>query len=176
MTKMPLLMKYKRVRAICLPFIEKAVIFLLAFALAGCVVNFKNEHPKTKGIIHVDAHYLYPGRNEFDSYDKFYKKEIAPGRFAETKTIELDPGQQLLVLNKALVLHFFEMPDSFFHANHYPASPQFIRISADTLDKTIRWSGSLDSLHSAGHHLEELVEYVDSIVKSTDAFQALPSN
>jgi|GEM_PF-2539059 len=169
-------MKYKRACAISnySSGISTTVLFALIFA--GCVVNFKNAHPKTKGIIHVDAHYLYPGRNEFSSSDKFYKKEIASGRFAETKTIELDPGQQLLVLNKALVLHFFEMPDSFFHANHYPASPQFLRISADTLDKTIRWSGSLDSLHPAGHHLEELVEYVDSIVKSTDAFQALPSN
>src|ERR1035437_10665763 len=104
-------------------FVIAALIFL-----AGCVVNFKSERPKTKGLIHVDAHYLYPGRNEFSTYDKFYKKEVAPGRFAETKTIELDPGQQLLVLNKAFVLHFFEMPDIFFHEGHYPDVPQYIRI------------------------------------------------
>jgi hypothetical protein len=140
------------------------------------VVNFKSERPKTMGIIHVDTHYLYPGRNEFSTYDKFYKKEIAPGRFAETKDIQLDPGQQLLVLNKAFVLHFYDMPDSFFHTGHVAGEPQFIRISADTLDKTVHWTGSLDSLHPAGHHLQELVEYVDSIVKSTDAYQALPSN
>jgi hypothetical protein len=168
--------KPRRACSILWPFIGKAGVFLLAVTLAGCVLNFKSENPKLKGIIHVDTHYLYPGRNEFSTYDKFYKKEIAPSRFAETKTIELDPGQQLLVLNKALVLHFFEMPDSFYHDGHYRDLPQFIRISADTLDKTVRWNGSLDSLHPAGHHLDELVEYIDSIVKSTDAYQALPAN
>jgi len=168
-------MKHKRARIRRLVFIEKTSVVLLALTLAGCVVNFKNPVPITKGIIHVDTHYLYPGRNEFSTYDKFYKKEVAPGRFAETKDIQLDPGQQLLVLNKAFVLHFYDMPDSFFHAGHYPDVPQFIRISADTLDKTIHWTGSLDSLHPEGHHLQELVEYVDSIVKSTDAYQALPA-
>ena len=111
---------------------SKFLIVALIF-LAGCVVNFKNPAPKTKGIIHVDTHYLYPGRNEFSTYNKFYKKEVAPGRFAETKTIELDPGQQLLVLNRALVLRFFEMPDSFFHDGHTPEPQQFI------VFRQIRW-------------------------------------
>lgn len=168
-------MKHKCARAILLVFIEKTSVVLLVFALAGCVLNFKSERPKTEGIIHVDTHYLYPGRSEFSTYDKFYKKEVAPGRFAETSTIKLDPGQQLLVLNEAFIVHFFDMPDSFFHAGHYPDVPQFIRISADTLDKTVHWTGSLDSLHPAGHHLQEIVEYVDSIVKSTEAYQALPN-
>ncbi len=91
-----------------------------------------------------------------------------------TNSIELDPGQQLLVLNKAFVLHFYQMPDSFYHAGHPAGEPQFLRISADTLDKTVHWTGSLDSLHPLGYHLDSLVRYVDSIVKSTDAYQALP--
>ncbi|MFI5201885.1 MAG: hypothetical protein ACHQNE_05830 [Candidatus Kapaibacterium sp.] len=168
-------MKHKRVRAITLVFIEKAGMVLIAFALAGCVINFKNPVPITKGVIHVDMHYIYPDRNEFSTYDKFYKKEVAPGRFAETKDIQLDPGQQLLVLNKALVLHFYNMPDSFFHIGRAAGEPHYIRISADTLDKTVHWTGSLDSLHPAGQHLQELVEYVDSIVTSTEAYQALPA-
>ena len=150
-------------------------------ALSGCVINFKNPLPATKGVIHVDTHYEYPGKNEFSTYDKFYKKEVAPGRYAQAKDATLDEGQQLLVLNKAFVVRFYQMPDTFYHWNAanqqvLGAQPQFIRISADTLDKTVYWSGSLDSLHPAGHHLKELVEYVDSIVKSTDAYKDLPSN
>jgi len=130
-------MKHKRARAIGLVFIEKTSVVLLVLALAGCVVNFKNPIPKTKGIIHVDTHFLYPERNEFSTYDKFYKKELASGRFAETKDIELDPGQQLLVLNQAFELHFYDMPDSFFHEGHVAGAPQFIRISAAAVSDSI---------------------------------------
>ncbi len=172
-------MKHKRVCAKRLPFIEKAWMALFLLAFAGCVINFEHRVP-AKGM-RVDVHYLYPGRNEFSSRGKFYKKQIAPGRFAQTNSMELDPEQQLLVLNKAFEFHFYQMPDSFYHTD-YPAgahpagSPQFIKISVDTLDKTVRWSGSLGGLQPAGYHLKELVEYVDSIVKSTDAYRALPSN
>src|SRR5665213_3212296 len=141
-------------------FKAKWLILPVLAIFSGCVVNFKNPVPITKGIIHVDTHYVYPGKDEFSTYDKFYKKEVAPGRFAETKAIELDPGQQLLVLNQAFIAHFFDMPDSFSHSGHPAGAPQFIRISADTLDKTVHWTGSLDSLHPAGHHLKQLVEYV----------------
>ncbi len=156
-----------------------SLFFLVAFG--GCVINFKNPVPLTKGIIHVDTHYRYPDKNEFSTYDKFYKKEVAPSKYVQAKDAELDPGQQLLVLNKAFVLHFYDMPDTFFHENaaHEKLAgdaTQFIRISADTLDRTVYWSGSLDSLHPAGHHLRELVEYVDSMVKSTDAYKSLPAS
>ena len=161
--------------------VQKMCFVVAAALLSGCVINFKNPVPITKGIIHVDTQYQYPGRNEFSTYDKFYKKEVAPGRYAQATNAELDPGQQLLVLNKALVLHFYDWPDTFFHENANGApladgSAHFIRISADTLDRTVYWSGSLDSLHPAGHNLKELVEYVDSIAKSTDAYRSLPSD
>ena len=156
------------------------ILCSLVVLVSGCVINFKNPIPQTKGIIHVDTHYQYPGKNEFSTYDKFYKKEVSAGRYAQAKDAELDPSQQLLVLNKALIYHFFDMPDTFYHWNASNqrisgTEPQFIRISADTLDRTVYWSGSLDSLHPAGHRLKDLVEYVDSIVKSTDAYKSLPN-
>jgi len=172
-----------------------SIAILLAAApliiAAGCVVNFKDEHKK-KGIIHVDIHYVYPGKNELNTFRMSdhpagtYKKEIAIGRYAETK-IELDPGQQLLVLNQALVLHFFQMPDTFYHAGasgekESPAEraglvpTQSMRIQADTLNKTIYWHGSLDALRPENYHVRELVEYVDSIVRSTEEYQGLPKS
>jgi hypothetical protein len=152
----------------------KILVCLTAIALGGCVINFKSEKPLI--IIHVDANYVYPGKNEFSSSERFYKKEIEPGHFAETQC-SLDPGQQLLVLNKALVLHLYQMPDTFYHADRSVAGqPHFLRIWADTLDKTVHWFGSTDSLHPMNYDLKTLVEYVDSIVKSTDDYKGLPKS
>jgi hypothetical protein len=153
----------------------RLLLLLTIIAAQGCVINFKPVHP-LRELIHADAHYLYPGRNEFSSSEKFYKKEIENGHFAKT-ACSLDPGQQLLVLNKAIVLHFYQMPDTFYHSDRIQSGlPQFLRIWADTLDKTVYWSGSLDSLQPANYDLRGLVEYVDSIVKSTDDYQGLPKS
>ena len=149
---------------------------VLLLATAGCVINFKD--PKgARPLIHVDAAYRYPGRSEFSTAEKFYKKEIDKGRFAQTNDIALDPGQQLLVMNKAIVLNFYQMPDTFYHRGSATGQQsQFIRVWADTLDKTVYWNGSLDSLKPSKYHLKELVEYVDSIVKSTDEYRNLPKS
>ncbi len=153
----------------------KLILCLAAIALSGCVINFKPPVPQ-QAPIRVDAAYMYPGKNEFNSSQQFYKKEIEIGHFAKTQCT-IDPGQQLLILNKAVVLHFYQMPDTFYHAGNSPVgAPHFLRIWADTLDKTVRWYGSADSLQPASANLNELVEYVDSIVKSTDDYQGLPKS
>jgi hypothetical protein len=170
---------------------SKAALVSIFLLFAGCVINFKSEHP-TKGIIHVDIHYVYPGKNEMNTFEGFYKKEISPGHFAQTN-IKLDPGQQLLVLNKAFVLHFYQMPDTFYHAGgeEIKAVIQSLRIKADTLDKTIYWHGARTartnrappsngsggtSLTPEKYHARELIEYIDSIVRSTDDYQGLPKS
>ena len=121
-------------------------VWIAAMVCSGCVINFKNPIPQQE-LIHVDAQYRYPGRNEFSSSDNFYKKEIDNGRFARTE-LTLDPGQQLLVMNKAIVLHFYQMPDTFYHAGRRDSASQFLRIWSDTLDKTIHGSGSVDIICS----------------------------
>jgi hypothetical protein len=157
----------------CLPIF--CLVCLIAIAISSCRVNLKQAIP-TYNIIHVDAHYVYPGRNEFSTYERFYKKEIDTGHFAETQC-QLDPGQQLLVLNKAIVLHFYQMPDTFYHSDHTTmGQPHSLRIWADTLDKTVHWFGSIDSLHPVNYDLKGLMLYVDSIVKSTDDYQGLPKS
>lgn len=155
----------------------KLLVCLTAIALSGCIINFKSPIPSViPAHFHVDVHYVYPGRNEFNSYDRFYKKEIETGHYAETRCT-LDPGQQLLILNKAVVLHFYQMPDTFYHAGNTRAGqPHFLRIWNDTLDKTVHWFGSTDSLQPASYELKGMMEYVDSIVKSTDDYVALPKS
>ncbi len=154
---------------------SKLLVCLSALAIGGCVINFKSPIPERERI-HVDAHYVYPGKNEFNSAEKYYKKELTRGHFAQTH-IELDPGQQLLVLNKAIVLHFYQMPDSFYHSDDtLNGQPHFLRIWADSLDKTVRWYGSIIALEPANYDLKGLMEYVDSIVKSSDNYQDLPKS
>ncbi len=148
---------------------------LILSILAGCVINFKSEKPPTKGVINVGVNYQYPGKNEFSTFKHYYKKELESGRYAQTDHIELDPSQQLLILNKALVLHFYDMPATFRHKDESGnGTPQMLRIAADTLDHTVSWSGTIDDLHPNNYHIKELVQYVDSIVKSTSDYQDLP--
>src|SRR2546430_31052 len=93
---------------------SKAAVLLFILFLQSCIINFKNEKNATKGPMHVDVNYIYPGKSQFNTYERYYKKEVQPGHYAETR-LELDPGQQLLMLNKALTLHFYQMPDTFYH-------------------------------------------------------------
>ena len=152
---------------------KKFAIFAIGLTFSGCVINFHKELP-TKGVIDVKVHYVYPGKNELNTFEGYYKKEIGTGHYAQTK-IELDPGQQLLILNKALVYHFYQMPDTFYHKGETLTSPlQYLRIQADTLDRTVYWQGSVKDLSLKSYHLPELLEYIDSIVKSTDEYQGLP--
>jgi hypothetical protein len=148
-------------------------LLTICILFAGCVINFHSELPK-RGIIDVKIDEVYPGKNELNTFDGYYKKEIEPHRYVQTK-IELDPGQQLLILNKALVFHFYQMPDTFYHKGEAVSSAeQHLRIRADTLDHTIYWQGSANDLQLKNHHLPELLDYIDSIVKSTDEYQGLP--
>lgn len=141
--------------------------------LCACVVNLKQEGTKVN-IIHVDVQYAYPGKCELNTFEHSYKKEIAEGRYAKTDEMAFDPGEQLLFLNRALVLHFFEMPDNLKHTTETDTQTHFLRIKADSLDHTVTWHGSVEALHPDKYHFKELVEYIDSTLRSTDAYQALP--
>ena len=152
--------------------ISRIVFVLVLVGLTGCVVNLKSEKTGTN-IIHVDVLCAYPGKSELNTFDAYYKKEIATGHYAQTK-IELDPGQQLLILNKALVLHFYQMPATFTHESETDTLHHSLRIRADTLDRTISWQGSIQGLHPNTYHPEQLFEYIDSIVRSTDEYKGLP--
>jgi hypothetical protein len=151
----------------------KYASLVLAFALTACVVNLKNEKTK-QNLIHVDVQCTYPGKNQLNTFDGTYKKEIAPSRYAQTDELKFDPGQQLLILNRALVLHFFEMPNALKHSTESDTLTHSLRIKADTLDHTVTWMGSLDGLRPEKYHFKELVEFVDSIAQSTDAYLVLP--
>ncbi|MDP4199695.1 MAG: hypothetical protein Q8922_03730 [Bacteroidota bacterium] len=151
---------------------KSLLVLSLALCASSCVVNFKSEKTATN-IIHVDIRCSYPGKSELNTYEGYYKKEIAPGHYAQTN-ITLDPGQQLLILNKALVLHFYQMPAKFTHTSETDTLHHSLRIQADTLDHTITWQGSIQGLHPNTYHPEQLFEYIDSIVRSTEEYQALP--
>src|SRR5438445_2544479 len=173
-------MNIKSTQTFWAPVGYKKLIVLAAFlaGLSGCVVFLKSEKTTepTKGLIDVKVHYTYPGKNELNTFDGFYKKEIEKGRYAQTN-IKLDPGQQLLVLNESFVYKFFDMPESFTHKGEgVSGATHSLRIKADTLDRTVTWSGSLDNLEPKKFQLKELVFYIDSIVKSTDDYTGLPKS
>jgi hypothetical protein len=144
---------------------------------AGCsVILISNDKSPKAPKINLEVYYGFPARNQFNSADKFYKKETLPSHFAQT-TIELDNNQKNLILKEANSLHFFQMPDSFYHKEEVAGSKfQWLRITLDSTDKTINWHGSIDNLQPKNFNIKELVLFVDSIVKSTDAYQALPKS
>ncbi len=147
----------------------------IALTLASCVVNLKSEKSE-ENLIHVDIQYAYPGKSELNTVQHSYRKELEPGRYAQTEEVAFDPGQQLLILNRALVLHFFEMPDNLKHTTETDTQSHHLRLHADTLDHTITWKGSVEGLRPDKYHLKELTDYIDSMLHSTDAYQALPKS
>ena len=151
----------------------KYFALVLLFALSACVVNLKNEKT-TSNIIHVDVQCSYPGKNELNTIEHSYRKEIAEGRYAKSDELAFDPGQQLLILNRALVLHFFEMPATLKHTTETDTQTHSLHIVADTLDNTVTWRGSLDGLRPDKYRFKELVEYIDSMARTTDAYLILP--
>ena len=156
--------------------LRTSILCLGLVYFTGCVINLKSEKQPTQGIINVKLAGKYPGKNEFNTFDGFYKKEIDKGRYAQSE-LKLDPGQQLLVLNKAFVYKFFDMPQTFTHKQGDAGSEQHsLRIKADSLDRTVSWSGSIDDLEPKKYQLKELVMYVDSIVKSTESYSGLPKS
>src|SRR3954471_8129790 len=104
----------------------KYASLVLVFALSSCIVNLKNEKAK-ENLIHVDVQLAYPGKSQLNTFEGTYKKEIQTGHYAQSDELRFDPGQQLLILNRALVLHFFEMPDALTH-----------RTESDTITHTLR--------------------------------------
>ena len=151
----------------------KHLSLVLLLALCSCVVNLKNEQIK-QNKIHVDVQCTYPGKSQLNTFENSYKKEIETGKYAQTDDLTFDPGQQLLILNQAFVLHFFQMPNAFTHSTESDTLTHTLRIKSDSLDHTVTWHGSLDGLRPDTYHLKELVEYIDSLTRSTDGYLVLP--
>jgi len=127
-------------------------------------------------MINLDVYYGYPGRNQFNSEEKFYKKETLPSHFAQT-VIELDNNQKHAIFDEANSVHFFQMPDSFYHKDEASGLKfQWLRIVTDSVDKTVSWHGSIDGLQPENFHIKELVLFIDAMVKSTDAYKGLPKS
>ena len=167
----------KRQRNIAYKLAIRVCFLAIVLIAAGCsIILINNDKTPKLSLMNINVYYGYPGRNQFSSADKFYKKETVAGHFAQTK-IELDEFQKRLIMNKADSLHFFQMPDSFYHYSEVSGSKfQWLRVTFDSLDKTVNWHGSLDSLQPKNYHIKELMLYVDSIVKSTDEYKALPKS
>jgi len=114
----------------------KSILCIGLVYFTGCVVNFKSEkEPPKKGVMDVKVDMAYPGKSELNTFDGFYKKEIEKGRYAQTE-IKLEPGQQLLVLNKALVLKFFQMPAP----NSRIRALRPLRSRIRSVSRPIRWT------------------------------------
>jgi hypothetical protein len=150
-------------------------LLLLVILISSCVVNLKGEKVASN-LIHVDVQCSYPGKSELNTFEHSYRKEIAEGRYAKTDEFTFDHGQQLLILNHALVLHFFEMPASFSHLTETDTLTHRLRIKSDTLDHTVTWRGSVEGLRPEKYHLKELVDYIDSMTRSTDGYMILPKS
>jgi hypothetical protein len=158
-----------------------AALWPICLIAAGCsVILYSNKpDPPKAAPVNLNVYYGYPARNQFNSAEKFYKKETKPAYFSQT-VVELTDIQKHAILMKADALHFFQMPDTFYHYSEASGSNgskfQWIRLALDSLDKTVSWRGSIDSLQPKNFYIKELVLFVDSIVKSTDAYKALPKS
>jgi hypothetical protein len=153
------------------------LLFFFAFTVVGCVIGLSEKKKrKPQAITETKIHYLYPSRNECNTIDyRFYKKEISSGHFAETR-IDLTPEEQQLILSRAMAVNFFQMPDSLKQLvpNSSAQQRQYLRIQSAPLDHTVEWTGPLSDYRNTS--LPGLMQYVDSIVRSTTQYKELPDS
>jgi hypothetical protein len=161
-----------------MPYITRAtnaaVLFALVIGLGGCSFFLKKDDPNKVSAREVKVHYRSPSHEELNTFQTFFRKETRPGHYAEM-TFDLDASQQLLILNRAFLTKFFNLPP-VIAVTTAAKDTSFLRVASGTLDWTVRWRGSRAELDAAGTSLPEFLDYLDSTIHATRAYKQLPKS
>jgi hypothetical protein len=145
---------------------------LLTLSLTGCTFFLRNDDPNKAATNETKVRYRSPSHEELNSFESYFRKETQPAHYAQTK-FDLNASQQLLILNRAFLAKFFNMPQ-FVGSTGSGADTCSLRIASGALDWTVRWTDSPEQLRSSGSKLPELLAYIDSTVHSTPEYRQLP--
>jgi hypothetical protein len=144
----------------------------LVVVLSGCSFFLHKDDPNKASNSEMKLHYKNAAHEEVNSFQGYVRKETKPLYYAETK-FELGPSQQLLILNRAFLAKFFEMPAAIGTLSA-GKDTNSLRIASGVLDWTVKWTASTDELRASGSKLPELLTYVDSTLHATHEYQILP--
>lgn len=142
--------------------------------LSGCSFFLKTDDPNKVNAREVKVHYRSPEHEELNTFQTYFRKETRPLHYAEM-TFDLDASQQLLILNRAFLTKFFNLP-AMIPVTTASKDTSYVRVASGTLDYTVRWRGTRAELETAGTTLPEFLEYLDSTVHATKAYKQLPKS
>lgn len=127
--------------------------------------------------------YRYGFENELNTFNDTFKKDLADHGSIKIK-FQLSEAEQDEIINKALAVEFFQLPDTLpivrTNTNEPAVSKivksevQFLRIKYKNLNKKVIWFGALPYNNSNYKGLIELTALIKSAIESKPEYKALP--
>jgi hypothetical protein len=152
---------------------------ICVFIFPSCLKSSKVNDTK---FVLID--YKYGFKNELNTFNDTFIKDIK-GRGRIKIKLHLSNSEQDEIINMALRIGFFKMPDTL-NVNDQQAdifndsvivkeNIQSLRIRYKNLDKKIIWRGILPYNNSKAKGLAELTYLIKSIIESKQVYKSLPA-
>jgi hypothetical protein len=158
--------------------IKTIVPLTCIFIFSSCLKSSKVNDTK---FVLID--YKYGFNNELNTFNDTYIKNFTSRGKIKIK-LHLSNPEQDKIINKALRIGFFDMPDLLNINNQYfegycdstvaEKNIQFLRIKYKNLDKKIIWNGALLYNNPETQNLAELTFLIRKIIESKPAYKSLP--
>ena len=159
--------------------IKTIVPLTCIFIFASCLKSSKENDTK---FVLID--YKYGFNNELNTFNDTFIKNITGHGRIKIK-VHFNNSEQEEIINKALSIGFFDMPDTLKINNRYferysdsaaaEENIQSLRIKYKNSDRKIIWNGVLPYNNPETQNLAELTFLIRKIIESKPAYKSLPA-
>ena len=152
----------------------------------ACTITFSSclKSSKVNDTKFVLIDFKYGFNNELNTFNDTFIKNIADHGRIKIK-LHFSNSEQDEIINKALRIGFFEMPDTLNIIDQYfngsgnstveKENIQSLRIKYKILDKNIVWKGILSYNNPETRGLTELTVLIRKIIESKPVYKTLPA-
>lgn len=157
------------------------VIFLFLISII-ITLSSCSESPVEPETQFVQIYFKYNFKDELNTFDNSLQKDLVMDGVTKVK-FWLTTEEQNRILEKAIAVNFFTMPDTFTYSNddstRIVISPdpglQILRIKYQLNDKTCIWMFPIDEKDIRFKQLIELEDLIRGIIQSKKEYQSLPA-
>lgn len=123
------------------------------------------------------VHFHYHFRNELNTFDKTYQKDLVMDGVTSTE-FWFTTEEQGELLAQAEIQHFYQFPDTIKSEAGVTNDPdpgrQFLRIKHEEWDHTVSWYYPLPEDHGYVPDLRALRDFLIELIESKPAYKSLP--
>ncbi|GAB6283109.1 MAG: hypothetical protein STSR0008_18650 [Ignavibacterium sp.] len=152
------------------------ILVLLSLLLSAC--KDSSVEPETP---FVQIYFKYNFKNELNTFENTFQKDLVFDGVIKVK-FWLTEEEQNKILEKANLVNFFSMPDTFIHSSsdsilvsiNPDPGEQVLRIKYQSYDKTTLWNYPPLQNNEQFNDLIKLQQYIVSIIESKPEYKKLP--